>query len=196
MPNEPPKNDLQSLWRSQSAEPVNMSLEEIRKKARRYQRKIWRRNAREYLAAAAVAAVMTFQAVSAGDPLRRVGAALCVAAMLYVAYHLHRGGSARAVPEDLALTSCLEFHRRELERQRDLLRSVWRWYLGPMIPGMAVIGLAGLVANPSRMAHPKLFVARYGVVVALVFFGVGRLNRRHAGRLQRQIDALDRLGRE
>ena len=173
-----------------------MPLDEILKKARQYQRKIWRRNAREYVGAAAVAVFMTAQAVIAGDPLRRVGAALCAAAMAFVAYHLHRRGSARTVPEALALTNCLEFHRLELERQRDLLRSVWRWYLGPMVPGMVVIGLAGLVSNPSRMAHPKLFVAGYEAVVALVFFWVGRWNRRCARRLQHQIDALDELGRE
>ena len=44
--------------------------------------------------------------------------------------------------------SCLEFHRSELVRQRDLLRSVWWWYLLPFVPGMLLIPVGSSLDDP------------------------------------------------
>ena len=64
---------------------------------------------------------------------------------------LHLWGTARTLPSDLALTSALEFHRVQLERQRDLLRSVWWWYLLPFAPGVLVLEIGHALAQPERM---------------------------------------------
>lgn len=196
MPNDLPPNDWKDLWQSQPVERVTMSLEEIRRQAVSFQRKIRLRNLREYAAVAFIVVFFSFSIFKFPDGLTRTGCALLIAGVLYVAWQLHRRGSAKAVAADMASETCIAFHRRELERQRDAVRAVWSWYLGPMVPGMAVIMLAGLLANPGHLAHPGRFVGAYAVVVALVFFLVGRMNQRAAHKLQRKIDALAEMEKE
>ena len=78
--------------------------------------------------------------------------------MSYLIWHLLSKGTSRPFPEDVGLSSCIEFQRRQPELQRDLLASVWRWYLGPLIPGKAVLLLAFGRANKSHLKHPALVV--------------------------------------
>ena len=63
---------------------------------------------------------------------------------LFMVYTLHKRGSARTVSAEFELRTCMDFHRKELQRQRDLLRDVWSWYLLPFVPGMLVFR-AGLL---------------------------------------------------
>jgi len=58
MANELPPDDLRTVWQNQSVEPVQMSLDEIRRKAEMFQKKIRNRNLREY--AGAVLAIAAF----------------------------------------------------------------------------------------------------------------------------------------
>jgi hypothetical protein len=179
-------DDFQNLWQSQPPESFQVALKDVRERAVKFQRRVRLRNLREYLAAVLVLIIFTWMAFTAPDPMRRAGSILIVAGALYIVWHLYRWGASRAVTGD-----CLQFHRRELERQRDLLQNIWRWYLGPMIPGLLVIILAGL-RDKGAKAHPT-FVIVYMIVCSLFFYGVGRLNQRAARRLQRQIEQLDKL---
>ena len=180
-----PADNLRSLWQNQSTEPIHMSLEEIRQKAERFQKRVRNRNLREYVAAAFV--IVGFGYFMWLRPATRLGGGLLLAATVYVLYHLHARGSAKAVPESLALGTCLEFHRRELERQRDLLRDVWRWYLLPFVPG-----LLAFVA-PALMRHPEQWTRALPVMLLwpAMFYAIWRLNKRAADKLQSQIDELD-----
>jgi len=189
------KDDAQQLWQAQPTEGVRMSVEKLQAGATRFQRTIRHRNLREYLASAAVVSVFGYQFLRSDDVLARVGFALLIAGTLYLAWNLHAKGSSKALPSDPGLMSFLEFQRRELIRQRDLLRSIWRWYLGPLVPGFAVVIAAFGRANPAHFRHMGWVVALYVAAVAVVFFGIAWLNQRAAGRLQQQIDALDEASR-
>jgi len=191
MPNEAPPNGIRRLWHDQGEEPVKMSLDEIRRKAQQHRRKILRRNSREYVAAAFVVAVFGYYIWHFHDWFHRIGSVLVIAGAVCVVYQLHRRGSAASAPSDLGLTTGLAFYRQELERQRDLLQSVWRWYLGPFIPGLAVFTLGAAITNPARSPYAWLFAGWYALVVAIGLLLVARLNQRAAGRLQRQIDELN-----
>jgi lipopolysaccharide export LptBFGC system permease protein LptF len=169
-----------------------MSADQLRVAAGGFQSRIRRRNAREYLAALVVVVFFGFQLAKAGDPLVRAGMGMIIASMFYIVWHLHSKGSANALPEDAGRQSYLDFQRAELARQRDLLRGVWRWYLGPMIPGMAVLIVAFAHANPAHMHHPVIVEGVYAAFVAAVFWFIGRLNTRAARRLDRRIEELDR----
>jgi hypothetical protein len=92
------------------------------------------------------------------------------------------------LPEDLGVTASIEFHRRELVRQRDMLRSVWRWYIAPIVPGLAVF-LAGTMP-PHSPFWVYLLLALFFLVI---LGGIVWLNRRGADRLDRQIAELDNL---
>jgi hypothetical protein len=82
-------------------------------------------------------------------------------------------------------------------RQRDLLSSVWKWYLLPFAPGMILflLGLLKFVLDqPASHLHYSLIALVFGLTFAGcagVFALVGALNHWAAKDLQRKIDALD-----
>ena len=166
---------MKELWQRQKTEGVRMTVEQVQASAGKFQRRIQRRNAREYVAAVAVVLIFAFEFWRAGEVLARIGFALVIAGTVYLAWHLHSRGSWEPLPKDAGLSSVIDFQRRELVRQRDLLRGVWRWYLGPLIPGMAVLIVAFGRANPGHLKHMNLIVAIYTAVVSAVFVAVARL---------------------
>jgi hypothetical protein len=196
MPNEPSSNDVRRLWHDQGEEPVKLSPDEIRSRAQGHRRRILRRNSTEYVAAAFVVAIFGYYIWHFHEWFLRIGSALVIAGAVYMVFQLHRRGSAASAPADLGLTTGLAFYRQELERQRALLDSVWRWYLGPFIPGLAVITLGAAITNPAHSPYAWVFAGSYAAVVALAFWLVARLNQRCAGRLQRQVDELDAVERQ
>ena len=179
---------LQRLWQGQPEQGRAMSLDELRYRSRRLTRAVSRRNLIEYVAGAVVVVVLGRAAWKAPFLAMRLGSGLIVAATIFVVYYLRRYGGAKAMPLDMAATSCLAFHRGELERQRDLLRSVWKWYLLPFAPGMILVYLGPVLAHPELAARAAWPAA--GTV--LLFVCIGALNRYGAKRIQMKIDALER----
>ena len=149
----PQDRHMRELWQGQQTEGVHMSVEQIRASAGKFQRRIQGRNLREYIAAAVVAVFFGFEFGRTDDPLARTGFGLVIAGMCYLVWHLHTNGSSSSLPEDVGISTCIQFQRRELVRQRDLLTGVWRWYLGPLIPGLAAVGLTPLAKD----SHSELY---------------------------------------
>ena len=195
MSKEPPPS-LQALWQGQPVDPKRFSPEEIRAKATRFQRKVRGRNLREYVGACLVIVIFSVYAWEANTWQSMVGPVLIVVGTLYLVLYLYTRGGSQPVPGgegNAGVTeSCLRFHRRELERQRDLLRTVGRWYLGPLIPGVVVSHIVPLVDVWARGGDAIAAVLRSAVLSALVFGGVWWLNAVGAKKLQREIDALER----
>ena len=79
----------------------------------------------------------------------------------------------------------MAIYRRELERQRDLLRTVTWWYLLPLLPAMVVLmlGQAIMRSQPAPALRGFGFVLLLGVLIR-------QLNQRGARKLQRKIDRL------
>src|SRR5687767_3044476 len=175
--NEP---DLKSLWQSQEPEETPMALDEIRIHAGRFQRRIRFRNAIEYAAGLIVVPAFAAWAWTAPDVITKAGAALTVIGALFCLWQLHVRGGARPAPEASA-AALLDFHRRELVRQRDALRSVWLWYLGPFVPGMLLIQLGDFLTPPKNPAisveADRAITGMFTVVVVLVFAVIFLVNR-------------------
>jgi hypothetical protein len=197
------RSDVTSVWRNQPRESVEISLEDIRRKAQKFQRRILWRNLREY--AATVTVIASFGYVfwwASPAPLIRAGCGLLMAGTLFAMYALHRKGSARTVPAEMLFRTCVEFHREELRRQRDLARSAWTWYVLPFVPGLAVFLLGDFLKTmqmPNAPAHRGVIETVFALAAAgcaLVFVGVAKLNQWSARKIQRQIDALDAMGKE
>jgi Flp pilus assembly protein TadB len=195
---EPPANHrAQAIWQQQPLEAFRPSIEDLRSRAARFERQVRWRNAREYGAAAVAAACVAVIFWRTPDALTRVGAALNVAGLFCIAWQLHVRGSARRPPADFGRTTGIEFLKQDLARQRDLLRGVWRWYLGPLVPGFAVL-LAGAAARAGAETATRTAwaIGATVVVIALVLLGVWRLNVRAAKRLQARLDELDDIERD
>ena len=145
-----------------------MSLAEIHTHAARFQTRIRWRNAAEYIAAALVVVAFGWMAFTVPEPMVQAGAALIVAGALYVCWKLNELG-------------------------RAALSTVWRWYLGPFVPGLLVF-LAGVAFAPELEAP---FAARFSIFATgvgftgVIFAAVGWLNALAVKRLDREIAALD-----
>lgn len=166
-----------------------MTLADIRRKAETFQTTIHRRNAREYIGLAFGTILYGFFIWSLPGVLTKVGAALTLLAMYYAVWQLHRDGAARVLPADAAAGDCLAFHRRELTRQRDMLRRVGPWHIGPMVPGLGLF-FAGLWLENVRSREDAVIMAISVVFSAMVLAIVYWLNVRAANRLQRDLDLL------
>jgi hypothetical protein len=180
-------NDLKTIWKSQETEDAPMSLEDIRAQAGKLHSRVRRRNITELAASAVAVAVFGFYIWFFPDPVMRAGSVLVILGTLYVCWQLLVRGRTNALPGDEAAASWSEYYRRELVRQRDALKDVWKWYLGPLVPGLAVF-LAGMA-----LSMPHRVLGGIGVVAAIgtvVFVAVGLLNHWGARQLQKKIDRL------
>ncbi len=196
MPVEPSDFDPQQLWQSQTAEYDAMTLADIHVKARRFQTRISRRNAVEYVACVFVVLGFLPSLLRQGSWMMQAGSGLSMAAAVLVAWQLHKRGSARTTPEPSQ--GLVDFHRRELIRQRDAIRSVGVWYIGPFLPGMALIMLGRWFQahNPHRpIAADHVTILIGGGIAGLILLAVWLLNLNGARQLQRRIDELDALPR-
>lgn len=191
--------DLRSFWQNQAPENLPIDLGALRRKAARFHRKTYWRNIREYVAAVIVVSAYGYYIYRFHNLTVRIGSAMIMAAALWVAYRILTKGSPAAMRNGMEGQACIDFHRAELVRQRDLLSTIWTWYLMPFIPGLTVF-LAGMMQmnmnKPGAHVHLRDIAPGYGVVFgvcAATFAFMGWLNHRAARKLQSQIDALDKL---
>jgi hypothetical protein len=119
-------------------------------------------------------------------PLVPVAMGLVIAGTLVIAYQFRKRMSLRSFSSDAGSLSCIEFYRRELERQRDANLSVWSWYILPMLPGAAMI----LIALASLPGFSPVVSIVFAVAYTVAFIFTGAANKRAARRLQQKIDEL------
>ena len=188
MKNESPTNRMQEIWQCQPVEGIKMSVEEIRKRATKFEKKVFWRNVREYVAGAIAIVLLGFSIAGSHNVLDRSAFALLIAGMVYVMCQLYRRGAAKSMPTSAAVGPSLGFYRSELKRQRDLTSTVWSWYLGPFVPGLVVSAIVSAAHN-LHPRHIAMLTFWYGLIAAFFVFA-WRLNARAARCLQRMIDDL------
>jgi hypothetical protein len=157
-----------------------LTMDTVHERARHFQRMIWWRNARESVVGFALIGVNanTLRSLSFDSPAQWVPPALGVAGLACVLYMLHAKAGSRRVPAGDART-VLRFHQGEIERQREVLHRVPYWYLLPLAPTM----IAGALAKWDPVATPLTLA-----IMALVFYGIARLNKAGAGWLDHQLE--------
>jgi hypothetical protein len=117
------------------------SRDGLARDVRRFEQRIRQRNRREVLAGLLVVVGFGVFLWRGPDLVSRIGCGLAMAGALFIIYYIRRRGVAHRVPTDGALSTAMAVYRRELERQRDLLRTVTWWYLLPLLPAMVVLML-------------------------------------------------------
>ncbi len=178
--------DLRRIWKSQADDLPGVSLDIVQTRSRILERRVHRRNIGEYAAALVVLAFVLPRIWTASNGVLAAGGVVLVAGVAYAMYKMHAFGSARTMPADLAVRSCVEFHRGELERQRDLLQNIWAWYLVPFWPGMGLILLGLTLEHPERWP----FALGTAVLAVLMAFQIAWMSKRGAKTLQEMIDRL------
>ena len=166
-----------------------MSVEEIRKRATKFERRIRRMNQREIVAGVIGAGLFGYFMIVAKSDLFRIAYALFIAAILWIVMQLRRKSRVNTLPASMGAASSLQFFRAELERHRDVIRNVGPWYLAPMVPGYVMLTVAYLAYFPQRVRW--IGAGIFDVFVVLLFIGIWKMNVRAARSLQRKIDELN-----
>jgi hypothetical protein len=181
----PDDRSLRALWQSGAAEIAPLPIAEIKRRAGKLSDSIARRNRREYIAVGIVVIVFALYAIFLPGSLLKIGSLLVGAGAIFVGWQLARRSS-RPDP-DAEAADVRTYYRARLVTEEHMLARVGRWYLAPLIPGLAVF-LAGIarVANLSPLSFAILVAAH-----ALVFLGIWWLNRRTAAMLRDQIARID-----
>lgn len=142
-------------------------MELVQRKAMEFDRKVFRRNLRETLAALLGTTLFTWMAFHALNTLQRTGLLIVAASGIWIIFFLLRYGRASA-PADPGQD--LAAYRRDMaeryDRQISLLKSVKYWYLLPPWIGM-MLNSAGLMMN-----HVQKGKFIWPDVLALVFLTV------------------------
>lgn len=181
-------DDLKNLWQTQEVVEMKFTVEELRAKAAKFQRRIRRRNLREYLAAMIVAVWAGVACWNIPQFLPRIAFACIVAGAIYYAWHLWRWGSATPAPAEMGAADSFRFYRHELQRQRDLVSGVWKWAVMPIMPGLILLAAYNVAVAPSpERWKPVVSALLQAALISVVVW----LNMRAAQRLDRRIAELD-----
>lgn len=189
-----PEEIARTAWQAQPAAAPLPPIETLRARSDQFRKTIARRNRWEYIAGAFVIAAFSITAIIVPLTGMRIGAALVVAGAMYVMWQLHRKGSNLAEEELAGQVPILVHQRAALVRQRDAIRSVLSWYIGPFLPGIVLFFAAPILADPPAVGSAAFYtVVRSGVIVIGILAAVFWLNRRGARALQEQIDEIDAM---
>ena len=193
MRDDSPANDPRSIWQSQPTEPSVMTLGKIRQKVRELHTKTRRQLLGNLAVLLMVVAFYGFgmKQFPTLQPLFVFPIAWSLAGL----YFLNRGMWSAAMPGDAALSTGLEFYRREIERRRYLFRRTLLWSFGPVVLAIGTFLLAiAKMAGRDRGIFPNALPFMALVVIWIAAYFVIRM--REQRELQREIDRLNEIERE
>jgi hypothetical protein len=176
-------SDLHRLWHEQPREEITMSIDEIRSKADRFERKVRRWNAFATCAFALAVGAEVWSVLTHPAVLERVGDGLTLVALVYVVLRYRPYVAVSSMPAGLGVTASTDFYRLQLARQRDLTARPWA-ILALFMPGVMLSLFGNAVDGPG----PR--TVAIAVFAVSLFVGVAWLSARTARTLQRDIDEL------
>lgn len=120
--------------------------------------------------------------------------AMVIAWSLAGLYFLNRGMWSAAMPGDAALSTGLEFYRREVERRRYLFRRLLMWSFGPVLLALATLIFSAVeLGILNRSTFPKAMP--FLTLVAVWIAGYFVMRMREQRELQREIEELKEIER-
>jgi hypothetical protein len=180
------EDDLGTLWRNQSTAAVRLSPQQLRTRAEQFESQSRRRYLRDQVCSGLVAAICAYALFSVEGGLVRLGYALLLIWALYCMYGLRRFGSVLQRPSEMAAQTCVAYHRRQLERQRDIVLS-WPLGAGLAAPGFLLVA-AGFAMGPKHLPW-SIAIALIGVG-AFVYLTALIYGRMLVGNWQREINGV------
>lgn len=174
------------LWRSQPTEVPPMSTTYLQHRARELQRAVRLRNFIEQGSCVLALLICSGMIFTAPDLWLRASMALLIVGIGWAMFQWRR--RVREGFTSAAADTGLAFYLRELEHKRDLHKTLWRWYMLPMIPGTVVLLTWIWFGDPNTRGTPAPW---FPTALTLAWI-VGTLiyERVKAAQYQREIDAL------
>jgi hypothetical protein len=186
MPGDYLPDDLKTLWKELSANPLRISPHQLRQETEKLRKGPRRRSIVGGGAAWIAIAASVVSSFAFHGTLQRIGSALTVAGAAYLVVQL-RMRPARAMLE-MGETGCVRFYRAELERQRDFHRGGWlRSRVLIVLPGPVIFWVGFAQAYPNIAPFIRLELAAFLILLVIAV----PLNLRVARKSQGRIDALD-----
>jgi hypothetical protein len=193
LPGDGPKD----IWLNQPTETPTMTLKLIQQRSRDLRART-RRKLLGTLAGPLAAGLFYAFGMKEFAQLRQVLQpffALALAWSLVGLYFLNRGMWSAVMPGGAGLSTGLEFCRREIERQCDLVRRVLLWTFGPVMLAIGTFILAlAMVSTKDRGLFPNGLPFLIAIVVWI--FAYFTIRFREQRELQREIDELNDIEEE
>ena len=186
---QPPDDHLKALWQGQERESSPMTLQAVRALARNHGAHVRDRFLMGAILIAMEAVVFGLMAWKAPNDVARAGDLVVLFGLAWMIWRVRAKLPSRVPDTAASLETLLDFQRAELQRQRMSYGDVML-NAGPMIVGLLILVYGLRLARPD--ADPRNF-APFFVLMAAWFVGAWLMQRRHARRLQEQIDEIDSL---
>jgi lipopolysaccharide export LptBFGC system permease protein LptF len=183
-------NNPKQIWQDQPTEPSTMTLEKIKQKVRELNAKTRQELIKAIASPVLVVVISCLAFAMMHDNAQRWILAVALAWSLAGQRALHRGMRLATLPGDAAMTTALDYYRREVERRRALYRRGLLWSFGPIVLALAAYCLP-FARNPKQLANALPFLILVAVWIVGFFIFRIRLQRD----LRREIDELITLER-
>jgi hypothetical protein len=182
--------NVQQIWQAQALDAPRISLAFVRQQSDSLRRWAWMRNAINYIGVIAITPFIVWRAWSVFGtmPLVSLAFMLNILIVVWLLFRWHKRAASLAQPAELGVLDALKFHRRQLERQRDVRLDRWRRW--PAIPGVLLLLVAQAIEKkPTPWMEFGVAIAIMAVILASAIV----VEERIARRIQKEIDALDSL---
>lgn len=197
MRSELPGDGPKDIWLSQPTETRTMTLKLIQQRPRELRAKT-RRKLLGTLAGPLAAGLFYAFAIKEFAALGQVLQPLFVVALAWSLaglYFLNRGMWSAEMPAEAVLSTGLAFCRREIERQRDLVRRLLLWSFGPVMLAIGTFILAlAMVSTKDKGLFPNGLPFLIAVAVWISAYFIIRWREQRD--LQRDLDELNDIERE
>lgn len=179
---------LKALWRGQPAEVPAMPVAYVRHRVTELDKALRIRNALEQGACVVALVWCAVIFATASDIWLQIGVGLLLLGVAFSFVQWRRRVAVQRAQGSESACTGIVFYRRELERKRDMHRTLWRWYLLPMMPGAVVVLTWNFFGNPAMSGTPTPWIALAVTTIWTAIFLF--YERAKAAQYQREIDAL------
>jgi hypothetical protein len=185
---------LRALWQRQSGSSFSMEPDEIQKWLSRFQAELRDLKILVYALCPCLAIYFAYWLIFTTQPIiTRAGLLLLVLGMSFwvgQTWLYNRDRQKVLVNSDAAgQTSCLEFYRAELLRQRNYHRGVWFWSRLLALNSGLFLGAWAPLDHHATLKARVINLVVISIVTALAVW----LSYRKSQKLQQQIDAIDAM---
>lgn len=191
-----PGNDPKSIWQNQPTENRNMTLRLIQQRSRELRARTRKKLLGTMVAPLAVILlyILTMRLFPAFGQMLHVPMALALTWSLTGLFFLSRGMWPVVNLGDAGVIAGLQACRREVEKQRDLVRRGLLWTVGPILMaiGTFVVVLAVAGRGPRLIPNGLPFLVLLGVWIVATLV----IRFREQQSLQREMEELDEIERE
>ena len=184
------EEDIKKIWQEQptsvriGGNEVVLSLQQELEK---FEKRIRIRDIREIVIGIAVIIFFGVALLNVPYPGAKIGAAIIIVGCINIIYRLRRAQKQRPSENPLQdIRSNLLREKEKIETQISLLKTVWRWYLLPLMVGVILF----YVSFPQPITAKVLYVA----AVCLLYGGIWWVNHYAANRyllpLQNKVEKM------